>query len=224
MSAEEKGRPGIEAGEVDDLPVHVEDRRRWTRGDGGRAEAAEPGPRRPAYVEELEARVKASQARADEVLAAHRRMQQEFDAARARLNRDVEARVQRAKASTFARLLEIADHLDLALANAGAERPAGDPLVDGLRLIHGRLLAVLRDEGLERIEVLGRPFDPQVAEAVAVVEVEEPARHDVVVRETRPGYRLGDLTVRPAQVQVGRHAGAATPPAGKSQEGSGPGR
>ena len=142
----------------------------------------------------------------DEILAAHRRMQQEFDDSRGRLNRDFEVRVTQAKASTFRRLLEIADHMDRALEAAGAsgasESEAG--LTEGVRLIHRELLAALRDEGVERMEVVGRPFDPEVAEAMAVVEVDDPGQHDVVVREMRPGYRLGDLTVRPAQVQVGR--------------------
>ena len=61
----------------------------------------------------------------------------------------------------------------------------------------------MQDSFNERIEVLDAPFDPETAEAVGVVPVEE-ERHDRVVEELRPGYRLGEITLRPAQVQVGR--------------------
>lgn len=187
-----------------EVPVRVEDRRSWARGDRDDDDGAEPArPDRPTYVAQLEERLQEAEARRDEVFAAHRRMQQEFDEARARLNRDVDARVLQAKASTFRGLLEIADHMDRALEAAAAAGEQG-PLAEGIRLIHGELLGKLRAEGVERMELLGTAFDPEVAEAVAVVEVADPAQHDTVVAEVRPGYRLGDLTVRPAQVQVGR--------------------
>jgi molecular chaperone GrpE len=186
-----------------EIPVRVEDRRFWARRDREEDESAPARPDRPSYVAQLEQRLQEAEARRDEVLAAHRRMQQEFDESRARLNRDFETRVLQARAATFRGLLEIADHMDRALAAAEAAGEQG-PLAEGIRLIHGQLLGKLREEGVERMELVGTTFDPEVAEAVAVVEVSDPARHDTVVEEVRPGYRLGELTVRPAQVQVGR--------------------
>lgn len=191
-----------------EIPVRVEDRRFWARQDREEDDEAPARPDRPTYVSQLEQRLQEAEARRDEVFAAHRRMQQEFDESRARLNRDFEARVLQAKAATYRGLLEIADHMDRALAAAEAAGERG-PLAEGVRLIHGELLGKLREEGVERMELLGTVFDPEIAEAVAVVEVPDPARHDTVVEEIRPGYRLGELTVRPAQVQVGRAANPA---------------
>ena len=203
---EESRKPGVGPEEV---PIRVEDRRFWAREEGPEeapASGAAPerdGRRYPTYVEELEAALALARERLDETLAAHRRSQAEFDAARTRLNRDVDARVQLAKAELFRKLLEIADHMDLALQVA-AQEPEG-PMARGVRQIHAQLLSALQEEGVERMEVLGEPFDPETAEAVGVVPVDSAEENDRVVEELRPGYRLGDLTLRAAQVQVGRH-------------------
>ena len=107
--------------------------------------------------------------------------------------------------------------MDRALEVAAEDDSA---LADGLRLIHKELMGALREEGLERMEVVGRPFDPEFAEAVAVTEV-EPERHDLVLAEVRPGYRIGERTVRPAQVQVGRSTPSETREANSPGCGSG---
>ena len=72
------------------------------------------------------------------------------------------------------------------------------------------LLAALREAGAERIESVGRPFDPAVHEAISTVpddDVEAP----VVAREIRSGWRLPDGLLRPAQVVVAT-PGKPTPP------------
>jgi molecular chaperone GrpE len=201
-----EGRPATPPTDDDVVPVRVVDRRFWARTE----EAADPGAaaaepsRHPAFVEELEERVRRSEERLAETLAAHRRMQAEFDEARQRLLRDVDRRLEQAKAALFPEFLDVADQMDLALRAADAEEAGGASLAQGLRLIQGRLLGALRAAGLERFEVLGEPFDPERAEAVAVVPVADPADDGRVVVQQRPGYRLGDRVVRPAQVQVGR--------------------
>ena len=232
MEPKEHNIPGPRENDQD-VPVQVEDRRHWARaaadpaaaaGDEAEGAAAGPeAPRYPSFVAELEARMRASQERVDQTLAAHRRMQAEFDEYRLRLNRDVDARVQQAKAGFFRRLLEIADHMDLALQAAAGEGSGGaeSSLAQGLRLIQVRLATALKEEGAERLNLIGDPFDPELAEAVAVVPVDDPALHDCVVAELRAGYRLGDVILRPAQVQVGRHTGVAASPGAAPTETAG---
>jgi molecular chaperone GrpE len=62
------------------------------------------------------------------------------------------------------------------------------------------LLGALEKAGLERIEALGKPFDPEEHEAVMHVEGEggDPGVRDVV----RAGYRLKGRVLRPAMVKV----------------------
>lgn len=71
---------------------------------------------------------------------------------------------------------------------------------EGLRLVIKQFCDVLEKEGLERIEVLGKEFNPEEMECVDVTEGEE----NKVVRETRAGYRLKGKVIRVAQVIVGK--------------------
>jgi hypothetical protein len=70
-------------------------------------------------------------------------------------------------------------------------------------LIRTQLLARLKEEGLERIPVLGLPFDPEVSESVSTLPVPDPDHNNVVVKELMRGYRVNGRVVRPSRVVIG---------------------
>ena len=70
----------------------------------------------------------------------------------------------------------------------------------GLELALKELSAVLSEQGVEKIEVVGKPFDPHRMECIEVT----PGTDNIVVEELLPGYRLHDKIVRVAQVKVGK--------------------
>ncbi len=57
--------------------------------------------------------------------------------------------------------------------------------------------------GAERMVTTGQRFDPLFAEAIGTVSVTDPGKHGIIIDEVRPGYRVGDRLLRPAQVRVG---------------------
>lgn len=71
----------------------------------------------------------------------------------------------------------------------------------GLNLAVANLKKVLQDEGVEKIEVIGREFNPLEMECVEVVKGEN---DNEVVEEVRSGYRLYDKILRAAQVKVAK--------------------
>ena len=77
-------------------------------------------------------------------------------------------------------------------------------LVEGVRLSLGVLHRRVAELGAQRIQVVGRPFDPHVAEAVDTVPIADAALDGVVLQEIRAGYRIGERVLRPARVRVGR--------------------
>ena len=89
------------------------------------------------------------------------------------------------------KLLPVLDNLFL------AQRHIND---DGLNLSIQKFLDALREEGAEKIETKGRDFDPNTMECVTVQEGAE----DKVLEEVRPGFKINDTVLRPAQVVVGR--------------------
>jgi molecular chaperone GrpE len=71
---------------------------------------------------------------------------------------------------------------------------------EGVKLSIKHFLNILENEGVKKIETVGKDFDPNLMEAVGTVQGEE----NKVIEEARSGYMLFDLVLRPAQVIVGR--------------------
>ena len=106
-----------------------------------------------------------------------------------------------AKADLIAKLLDVLDGYDRALATVPDDL-RGQPWVEGMWLVERKLRTVLEAEGLEPIDSLGKPFDPYLHEAVAYVESDEP--EGSVIQEHQKAYRLHDRVIRPALVTVAK--------------------
>ena len=134
----------------------------------------------------------------DEMRATAQRIQADFENFRKRAQRDVALAGDAALARFVEKLLPVLDAFEGALvAVAGAD----EPVRKGVELAVAEFLAVLGRNGLERIDALGAPFDPEQHEAVLH---EETGEHDgpVVVEVLRTGYRTQERVIRPAMVRV----------------------
>lgn len=180
--------------------VVVIDRR--PRYDSGETEGAEQ-PRYPSFVEELKSRAERAEQHAREISAAYRRIDEERDAFRERLNRDLERRVDIARAELMRKILGVADDLDRAIAVARGMTDAS-PMLEGVVLIRDRLTQALASEGVETFSTVGGPFDPNKAEAIVVEPTEEAGRDNIVLEEMQQGYMLKGTLLRPARVRVAR--------------------
>lgn len=198
--------------EQNDGPVKVVDRRWWARQQAEESKAAaapspaatEDAPRlKPTYVEELEQQLAERDRQLQDVLAKYRDAAREFEDARARFRKEVAKDVERGRRTIILELLDVVDNLDRAI-EAGRGTHAGDPLLEGVAIVRDQFLSKLGGFGVSRIEALGAPFDPALHEAVTTVPVTDPAGDHVVCGVIRPGYRLGDDVLRPAQVAVGQ--------------------
>jgi len=169
---------------------------------GGETDAA-GDPRPPAIVEELKARAEEAERRTREISAAYRRLDEERAALRERLGRDLERRLDAARADLMRRMLPVLDDLDRALAAAEAGA-GGRSLKEGVALVRDRLMQALAAEGVEPVEIAGRRFDPSIAEAGATEETDDPSRDQQVVEEMERGFRLRGALLRPARVKVAR--------------------
>ncbi len=161
-------------------------------------------------AEALEVALAAAHAERDDLKDRLLRTTAEFDNFRKRTERERRELHEAAAADLIRELLPVLDDLERALAAArpAADDPeeAGDPLAQlrhGVELIHRQLLEALRRRGVEALEVVGQPFDPNWHEAV----VQEPAegRPDgEVIGEVRRGYRLASRLLRAAMVRVAK--------------------
>lgn len=214
-------RPDGDREEVDEGKPRVVDKRRFLRlleEDLSTVEPVEEQPRYPSYVEELQNKLKASEARlleyAEQVRQARQQMQSEVDAIRERLRRTMADQLHQSKAQFIARLLDVLDNLKRAI-EAGQQTRNVEGLLEGIRATAALFERHLEAEGVSIINPLGEPFDPRFHHVVETVPV-EPERDGMVIEVLQPGYRLGeDTLIRPAQVRVGK-ARATAPDAAES--------
>ncbi len=158
-----------------------------------------------AAASELEAdlvRLTQIESERDEYLDTLRRVQAEFENYRKRVIKEQTALVDRATSGLVEQLLPVLDSFELALKNIDS---AGSDDIEsvrkGVELVYAELLGVLEKSGLSRIEAEGKPFDPNVHEAVMQEDGEgEPVITDVL----RTGYTLKGRVLRPAMVKVTR--------------------
>lgn len=90
------------------------------------------------------------------------------------------------------------------LRRAFAEVPPGledDPWAQGIAMLRSRLEATLAGLGLEVVGAVGEPFDPLRHEAI-YHEPDPTAAGQEVALVIRPGYRVGERLLRPAEVVV----------------------
>ncbi len=161
----------------------------------GAPQATEPQAAQP-VVEDLE-ELQARAAQRDEYLALAQRTQADFENYRRRVTRDLAAAEGRGVGRLAKELLPALDNLGRALASA----PEDSQLAEGIRLVQAELLAALARVGIEGFDPKGEPFDPNQHEAMAQHPVEG-AASGAVVEVYQPGYRLGDVVLRPARVVV----------------------
>jgi molecular chaperone GrpE len=199
---------------MSDSEIKVKDKRFSARRDSGdlsdaadvddAGDAAKPEPAvDPAAFEALRVRAEGAERKLREIQGAFVVAKTELDATRARLERDLDRRVEIKFADLVGDLLDSADDLDRAIEH-GRSVEAAASVVAGVVLARDRFLAALGKAGLERINPVGQPYDPNVAEAAGLAPVSDPAAHDTVVKLERAGYKLGGRVVRPARVVVGR--------------------
>lgn len=76
----------------------------------------------------------------------------------------------------------------------------------GLDLAYKEFIAILAEQGVEKIETVGQPFNPHEMECIEVVDLPAQAGGDVtiVVEEVLPGYRFNGKILRVAKVKVGK--------------------
>jgi molecular chaperone GrpE len=167
--------------------------------EGMSAEVTEDGDM-AAEALSLEEQLEAVEAKAAEYLEGWQRARAEFANARKRMDKERANAYRNAKLDIVASLLPAIDDFERATETAPAEVSANS-WYEGIQLVYRKLLSLLEKEGIERIETVGRPFDPNFHEAI-MQEPSDEYESGNVIRELQSGYRLEERVIRPALVVV----------------------
>ena len=150
------------------------------------------------------AEVKARAAKADENWEKFVRATADLDNYKKRALRERQDATKYANEGFIEKLLPIVDNFEAALTAANAPQGGNvDSLRMGINMIHSQLRNFLTEAGVEEIDAAGKPFDPNLHEAVSQIASAE-APEGQVLQQMRKGYRFRDRLIRPAMVVVAK--------------------
>ena len=128
----------------------------------------------------------------------------EFDNFRKRMAREREESARYANQSLLEELLPVLDNFEMGMQ--AAARDQGSMIYIGMEMVRRQLNEFLTSQGAEELNVEGKPFDPNLHEAVSQEEVAGVA-DGTVLRVIRRGFKLRDRLLRPASVVVAKAPG-----------------
>ncbi len=161
------------------------------------AEAVDPRDERIAELE-----VQLAQAQGG-VREAQIRAQAEIENIRRRTELDVEKAHKFALEKFANELLPVIDSLERALEVADKSNPELNSMVEGIELTLKSLLGAVRKFGVEVIGDINVPFNPELHQAMSMMESEDVAPNHVLMVMQR-GYTLNGRLLRPAMVAVAK--------------------
>jgi molecular chaperone GrpE len=143
----------------------------------------------------------------EEARERHLRLAAEYDNYRKRVARERAELSDRAQAALVGRLLDVLDDMDR-LSAEGASA-SSEQFRHAVELIDKKLWKELQAAGVERIDPVGRPFDPSLHEAVSVAPAPSADKAHQVSATFQVGYTFKGTLIRPARVQVYSEQGQA---------------
>ena len=129
------------------------------------------------------------------------RVNAEFENYKKRIIRDNSERLKFFNLDLIKELLPSLDNLERAITHAKSENKDFDSMIEGLEMVNKMTHEVFEKFGVSRVNTVGEVFDPNIHQAVGVVQSDTvPENH--VVEECLGGYLLHDRIIRPAMVRV----------------------
>jgi molecular chaperone GrpE len=196
-----------EPGDVLDTPVEID-------------QPSEP-PIAPDPVAELKAALEKAEQEKKENWDKFLRSAADLENYRRRAKRDLDDARAESKTRVLKEMLPVVDNLERALLHAEESIQAAEltAMIDGIRLVLRQFTAAFERGDVTAVEALGKPFDPNLHEAISQQETAaQPA--GTVMSVLQKGYKLGERLLRPALVVVAK-APSEPPPAPSEPPASG---
>ncbi len=124
------------------------------------------------------------------------RLQADYDNYRKNFEKRFEEQRKLANERLVRELLTVMDDFERMMKSTDDEETRG-----GMEMVYRNMMKALKNEGVERMECVGKPFDPFEQEAIEV-SYEGSCEENTVMEELRAGYRMNGRVIRTAQVKV----------------------
>jgi len=134
----------------------------------------------------------------DDYLSKLQWLQAEFENFRKRSDKEKNDYIKYANKNLITKLLGSVDDLERIMSNIKDKE-----ITDGLSMVYKNFLHALENEGLKKIDAVGKNFDPYKHEAfLQVVDNSKP--ENTVLEEIQKGYMLNENVIRAAKVKVSK--------------------
>jgi molecular chaperone GrpE len=149
--------------------------------------------------------------KAEQYLTSLKYLKAEFENYQKRTTKDMDELIKRGSERLARKLLNVVDDFETTIK---ASKAVGDSskLLSGVEMILREFMKILRSEGIEKIDAVGKKFDPELHEAMMIAKTDK-CPQDTVVEELRPGYMFDGRVLRPSMVSVARPLDKVTPEA-----------
>lgn len=151
-------------------------------------------------TERLTLELEAARRRINELAHAIQAGERDREQFKERQARERERMLDVEKGNVAQTLLDAVDQLDLCLASAD-----DSPLAQGVKLIRGSILKQAEGLGIERVDLVGKPYDPNFAEANDMVITANEAEDGRVAGVVKAAYTLKGKVIRPGLVRVAKY-------------------
>ncbi len=133
------------------------------------------------------------------------RMAAEFNNFKKRSERDFVNLIENANRNLFIELLPIIDDFERSLNSDSAEKTKKKDkfFKEGINLIYQKLISIFKKQGLETLESIDTPFDPEFHEALMQIENKD-KDSNIVLEEVQKGYLLKNKVIRHSKVVVNK--------------------
>lgn len=152
-------------------------------------------------VDPLQKELEETKAKLEESEDRFLRLQAELQNIQKRNRRERETATRYRSQDLAKQLLPAIDNLERAL-QIEVEDEAGKNLKKGIEMVMESINQALKAEGIEEIDALGKPFDPNLHEAYTQVPADDNQESGTVAQVFEKGYKLHDRVLRAAKVAV----------------------
>ncbi len=178
----------------------------------------EKGEEEKSEMEKLQNEITKLQAEVNQWKDKFLRKMAEFDNYKKRIEQDQIQLVKYANEKLIKDLLEVVDDFERTLTFS-KEELKNNSVYQGVEMIYNKLMKILSDYGLKKIEALNQPFDFNYHEALLQVPKDgvEPM---TVVEEVQKGYMLNDKVIRHTKVIVSSEINLESTPSNNQNDNS----
>ncbi|MCW4022255.1 MAG: nucleotide exchange factor GrpE [Candidatus Bathyarchaeota archaeon] len=151
-------------------------------------------------IKQLEEQLVAEQQKSQDYLTKLKYLQADFENFRRRSEKHLQDAVTRSNESLVSSLIVVIDDFENAIS-AGEKTENKDALLEGIKMVHKKLDCLLVNEGLERLECVGKQFDPIKHEVLAQIPTND-HESGTVIEEARKGFVFKGKVLRPSVVTI----------------------